>query len=176
MNGADFLMQVTDSIRSGHQAMVFVHSRKDTGKTARTFVLKAQNGGDQALFDCSEHPLHALLTRDVKKSRNKCGAHLSTISCCHVRCDSMHSNLRTSHQLSMCRTSSIGNVSAAFVIGQLVSSSIATLAYHGVLCRELAELVGDGIGIHHAGMLRSDRNLVERLFREGLIKVCRPSP
>jgi replicative superfamily II helicase len=37
--------------------------------------------------------------------------------------------------------------------------------------RELAELAVDGIGIHHAGMLRSDRNLVERLFREGLIKV-----
>lgn len=30
-----------------------------------------------------------------------------------------------------------------------------------------------GIGIHHAGMLRSDRNLVERLFGEGLIKVGR---
>ena len=28
-----------------------------------------------------------------------------------------------------------------------------------------------GIGIHHAGMLRSDRNLVERLFGEGLLKV-----
>ncbi len=37
--------------------------------------------------------------------------------------------------------------------------------------RELAELAVDGVGIHHAGMLRSDRNLVERLFREGLIKV-----
>ena len=36
--------------------------------------------------------------------------------------------------------------------------------------RELAELAVDGVGIHHAGMLRSDRNLVERLFREGLIK------
>ena len=28
-----------------------------------------------------------------------------------------------------------------------------------------------GIGIHHAGMLRSDRNLVERAFGQGLIKV-----
>ena len=27
------------------------------------------------------------------------------------------------------------------------------------------------MGIHHAGMLRSDRNLVERLFGEGLLKV-----
>ena len=28
-----------------------------------------------------------------------------------------------------------------------------------------------GTGIHHAGMLRSDRNLVERLFGDGLLKV-----
>ena len=53
--------------------MVFVHSRKDTGKTARTLVLKSQNGGDQDLFDCSENPLFDLHMRDVKKSRNKCG-------------------------------------------------------------------------------------------------------
>lgn len=38
-------------------------------------------------------------------------------------------------------------------------------------CRELQELFDSGIGIHHAGMLRSDRNLVERLFGEGLLKV-----
>ena len=46
-------------------------------------------------------------------------------------------------------------------------------AHAVVSARELAELAVDGIGIHHAGMLRSDRNLVERLFREGLIKVLR---
>ena len=28
-----------------------------------------------------------------------------------------------------------------------------------------------GVGIHHAGMLRSDRNLAERAFGQGLIKV-----
>ena len=38
-------------------------------------------------------------------------------------------------------------------------------------CREVQELFESGIGIHHAGMLRSDRNLVERLFGEGLLKV-----
>jgi hypothetical protein len=39
------------------------------------------------------------------------------------------------------------------------------------LRRELVELFDFGVGMHHAGMLRSDRNLVERLFEEGLIKV-----
>lgn len=33
------LDQVVDSIKQGHQAMVFVHSRKDTAKTADKLVL-----------------------------------------------------------------------------------------------------------------------------------------
>ncbi|KAI9305339.1 Sec63 Brl domain-containing protein [Cunninghamella echinulata] len=37
--------------------------------------------------------------------------------------------------------------------------------------RELKELLPSGFGIHHAGMLRSDRSLTERLFAEGVIKV-----
>jgi len=37
--------------------------------------------------------------------------------------------------------------------------------------RELQELFPQGIGMHHAGMLRSDRTLMERLFAQGLLKV-----
>jgi antiviral helicase SLH1 len=37
--------------------------------------------------------------------------------------------------------------------------------------RELRELVPKGIGIHHAGMARSDRNMMERLFADGVLKV-----
>ncbi|XP_039272645.2 activating signal cointegrator 1 complex subunit 3-like [Styela clava] len=37
--------------------------------------------------------------------------------------------------------------------------------------RELRELFASGFGIHHAGMLRPDRNLVERNFSQGFIKV-----
>lgn len=37
--------------------------------------------------------------------------------------------------------------------------------------KQLVELFGVGIGFHHAGMLRSDRNMVEKLFSQGLIKV-----
>eukprot|EP00002_Diphylleia_rotans_P001075 TRINITY_DN10590_c0_g1_i1.p1 TRINITY_DN10590_c0_g1~~TRINITY_DN10590_c0_g1_i1.p1 ORF type:complete len:1715 (+),score=334.69 TRINITY_DN10590_c0_g1_i1:82-5226(+) len=37
--------------------------------------------------------------------------------------------------------------------------------------KELRELFESGLAIHHAGMLRSDRNIVERFFSEGLIKV-----
>ncbi|KLU86282.1 hypothetical protein MAPG_05298 [Magnaporthiopsis poae ATCC 64411] len=37
--------------------------------------------------------------------------------------------------------------------------------------RELRDLLPKGLGIHHAGMSRSDRNLMERLFAEGVLKV-----
>lgn len=37
--------------------------------------------------------------------------------------------------------------------------------------RELGELFDSGMGLHHAGMLRSDRNLTERMFSDGIIKV-----
>ncbi|KAI1980317.1 putative steryl acetyl hydrolase mug81 [Ophidiomyces ophidiicola] len=37
--------------------------------------------------------------------------------------------------------------------------------------REIRDLVPKGLGIHHAGMARSDRNLMERFFSEGVIKV-----
>ncbi|KAF4424886.1 RNA helicase [Fusarium acutatum] len=37
--------------------------------------------------------------------------------------------------------------------------------------KEIRELLSKGIGVHHAGMARSDRNLMERLFGEGVLKV-----
>lgn len=99
--------KVVDSLKKGHQAMIFVHSRKDTGKTGRMLALKAQQHDERALFDCSEEPTFGFAAKDARKSRN----------------------------------------------------------------RELSELFDSGIGLHHAGMLRSDRNLMERLFGTGMIKV-----
>lgn len=37
--------------------------------------------------------------------------------------------------------------------------------------KQLREIFDDGFAVHHAGLLRSDRNLVERLFSEGHIRV-----
>jgi antiviral helicase SLH1 len=37
--------------------------------------------------------------------------------------------------------------------------------------KEMKQLFDNGFGIHHAGMLRSDRNLMEKLFNERAIKV-----
>ncbi|KAL9375142.1 hypothetical protein Peur_032021 [Populus x canadensis] len=99
--------KVVDSLKQGHQAMVFVHSRKDTAKTAEKLVELARNNEDVELFRNDEHPQFALFKKEVMKSRNK----------------------------------------------------------------DLVELFGSGIGVHHAGMLRADRGLTERLFSGGLLKV-----
>ncbi|KAK9116484.1 hypothetical protein Sjap_015431 [Stephania japonica] len=100
--------KVTESLTKGHQAMVFVHSRKDTGKTAKTLIEFSQRTEEHELFHCDDmHPQYTLFKREVLKSRN----------------------------------------------------------------RELVELFDSGIGIHHAGMLRADRGLTERLFSAGLLKV-----
>ncbi|KAE8216301.1 hypothetical protein CF327_g478 [Tilletia walkeri] len=37
--------------------------------------------------------------------------------------------------------------------------------------REMKELLDQGFGIHHAGMLRSDRNISERAFEQGITKI-----
>jgi antiviral helicase SLH1 len=99
--------KVTDMLKLGHQVMVFVHSRKETVKTARTLFEKATDDACTDLFDPTGHPRYDSAVRDMKQSKG----------------------------------------------------------------RELRELLQKGMGTHHAGMPRSDRNLVERLFAEGVIKV-----
>jgi antiviral helicase SLH1 len=99
--------KVVEMLKRGHQIMVFVHSRKDTVKTARRLHELAIDEGCSDLFDPSEHPRYDNAVRDMKQSKG----------------------------------------------------------------RELRELLGKGMGTHHAGMPRSDRNLIERLFGEGVIKV-----
>ncbi|EZG08200.1 hypothetical protein H106_02679 [Trichophyton rubrum CBS 735.88] len=49
--------------------------------------------------------------------------------------------------------------------------SLALKDLKGTRARELRDLVPKGMGTHHAGMSRSDRNLMERLFSQGVIKV-----
>ena len=101
------------ALRSGKQAMVFVHSRKDTVKTARQLAELAANDADGHgdLFSRGEdHPDVARFQAEVNKSRNP----------------------------------------------------------------EVKELFAKGFGCHNAGMLRSDRSLVERMFAAGVVKtlVC----
>ncbi|KAF3939723.1 hypothetical protein ABW19_dt0207732 [Dactylella cylindrospora] len=99
--------KVKEMLKQGHQVMVFVHSRKDTVKTARLLYEMAQDEQETDLFDNTEHPKYDIFKRDMEKAKAK----------------------------------------------------------------ELRELFKKGLGVHHAGMLRSDRNLMERLFSEGVINV-----
>ncbi|GAA0146069.1 DNA metabolism protein [Lithospermum erythrorhizon] len=99
--------KVVESLKQGYQAMVFVHARKETGRTAEKLVELAQKNETSELFKNEVHPQFQLMKKEVHKSRN----------------------------------------------------------------RELVQLFGDGMGIHHAGMLRADRSLTERLFSQGLLKV-----
>lgn len=99
--------RVVEMLKRGHQIMVFVHSRKDTVKTARRLYDMAMEEQCTDLFDPTDHPHYDLAVRDMKQSKAK----------------------------------------------------------------ELRELLGKGMGTHHAGMQRSDRNLIERLFADGVIRV-----
>ncbi|KAL2639649.1 hypothetical protein AAZV13_06G182700 [Glycine max] len=99
--------KIADSLRQGHQAMVFVHSRKDTAKTADKLVELARRNEDFELFSNNTHPQYTFMKKEVIKSRNK----------------------------------------------------------------DLVQLFEYGVGVHHAGMLRADRGLTERLFSDGLLKV-----
>ncbi|KAF2167827.1 hypothetical protein M409DRAFT_53787 [Zasmidium cellare ATCC 36951] len=99
--------KVKDMLELGHQVMVFVHSRKDTVKTARQLYEMATEQGVSDLLDPTSHEGYTQALKDVKQSKG----------------------------------------------------------------REIRELVAKGMGTHHAGMPRTDRNLIERLFGEGVLKV-----
>ena len=99
--------KVKNMLELGHQIMVFVHSRKDTWKTAKNLYEMALDQQCTDLFDPSHHEGFERAVRDMKSSKGK----------------------------------------------------------------ELRELLPKGMSTHHAGMARSDRNLVERLFAEGVLKV-----
>ncbi|AQL08745.1 DExH-box ATP-dependent RNA helicase DExH14 [Zea mays] len=53
--------KVVESIKQGHQALVFVHTRKDTGKTARTLIDLAAKAGELELFSSADHPQFPLI-------------------------------------------------------------------------------------------------------------------
>lgn len=186
------LLQVVDSLRKGHQAMVFVHSRKDTGKTARTLVTKAQNAGETDVFDCSEEPQYPFTQKEIKRSRNRYAAperlrlahYASSPSMvgqcsCRVETDDNVALALLSGDASKAKRSSAAGRLADWLQASVGTSTIL-LVLHCYCCngqflsasREIQDLFPGGIGIHHAGMLRSDRNLMEKAFADGMLKVC----
>ena len=96
--------QVLDSVRKGHQVMVFVHSRKDTVKTAEELIYFARENDTLASFDLKHIENWIWVQKEVQRSKNK----------------------------------------------------------------QIKELFESGFGIHHAGLLVSDRRMMERLFSQGI--------
>ncbi|KAJ3405457.1 activating signal cointegrator 1 complex subunit [Chytriomyces hyalinus] len=63
--------KLIELIREGHQVMVFVHSRKDTVKTAMMLRDEALADGLSGLFDCSTDDSYGMAVKEMAKSRNK---------------------------------------------------------------------------------------------------------
>ena len=63
--------KVKEMLERGHQIMVFVHSRKDTVSTARTFVQMAQDQQCSDLFDCQAVDGFATAIKDLKNTKGR---------------------------------------------------------------------------------------------------------
>ena len=63
--------KVKNMLECGHQIMVFVHSRKDTINTARTFLQMAQDQQCLSLFDCQAVEGFATAIKDLKNTKGR---------------------------------------------------------------------------------------------------------
>ena len=132
------------AIKRGKQVMVFVHSRKDTAKTARALRdLAASDGASRLLSPFGDDA-----------SEVDCGgaagalAHQGTSTATHSTIQGEGRLNLSSQQWSMMQRDVEKSRNA-----------------------ELRELFQSGLGHHHAGMLRPDRALTERMFAAGAIKI-----
>ncbi|CAN8069300.1 unnamed protein product [Agarophyton chilense] len=119
--------KVKDSLQRGHQAMIFVHSRKGTVKAAQEMMQRAIEDNCQSVF---------LGTGEAQAL----GPHLRSGG-------------------SMKRES------------EPVLPSWAAKKVSKSKSADIRELCSKGIGIHNAGLFRPDRQLVEELFSEGVIRL-----
>ncbi|MCJ1313523.1 hypothetical protein MMC25_007202 [Agyrium rufum] len=63
--------KVKEMLELGHQVMIFVHSRKDTVNTARSFLTMAADQGCLDLFDCSQMEGYSNALKDLKTARGR---------------------------------------------------------------------------------------------------------
>ena len=111
---------VADVLRRGHQIMVFVHSRKGTGDTARALVEIAKDRGEE-----NKYFSPFVAEGDNNTSNEK-----------WVQARSNYADRALKSKNS-----------------------------------EVRDLFNSGCGIHHAGMLRADRKLTEKMFTDGAIRL-----
>ncbi|MCJ1472691.1 hypothetical protein MMC13_001340 [Lambiella insularis] len=63
--------KVKEMLEYGHQVMVFVHSRKDTVTTAKTFISMAADQDCLDLFDCRDVEGYSIAIRDLKTAKGR---------------------------------------------------------------------------------------------------------
>ncbi|KAI0557298.1 activating signal cointegrator 1 complex subunit 3 helc1 [Gracilaria domingensis] len=119
--------KVKDALQRGHQAMIFVHSRKGTVKAAQEMLQRAADDRCQSIFlGIDESEQRGPQLRSGRSVRRESEAALPTWA------------------------------------AKKVSKSKSA---------DIRELCSKGIGIHNAGLFRPDRQLVEELFAEGVIRL-----
>jgi activating signal cointegrator complex subunit 3 len=122
--------KVSDALKRGHQAMVFVHSRKATATAGRDLVETA-----------AKEEMQALLLG-------------GTVADCVAAASGDHG------------VDDNGTASCTRGLPPWAAKEVAKSR-----SGDIRELCSKGVGIHHAGLPRADRKLVERLFAEGALRV-----
>jgi len=118
---------VIDSLKRGYQVMVFVHSRKGTGDTARYLADAARKNMELGRYFLPQGKDDSQDMNDrIISSSSK------AIKSTYLR---YHDRVQKSRN------------------------------------REVGQHFSNGVGIHHAGMLRIDRKLTEDMFADGAIRV-----
>lgn len=150
------------AIRKGKQVMVFVHSRKDTAKTARALLEFARADNVLGLLspfsleeveDVDAIPTLAAAAAVGGAARAPPGAAAATA------------------------TASATGATTSAIKGEgriaLTERQWMTMQQEVDKSRnaDVKELFPNGFGIHHAGMLRADRGLTERMFAAGVVKI-----
>lgn len=98
--------KLVNMLQNGRQVMIFVHSRKETVRSARTFIRMSQENHEIDIF-AGDESAKGNYAKELSKNRDK----------------------------------------------------------------DLKEIFQFGFGVHHAGLARTDRNLTERMFKDGAINV-----
>ncbi|KAG7233189.1 hypothetical protein INR49_007395 [Caranx melampygus] len=140
--------KVLEQVKAGHQVMVFVHARNATVRTAMGLIEMAKNHGEISFFQSDQGPDYGQCEKQLPEMK----------PCSRYR-----------------RTDADGDAVTPPVIvkppGTPQLHQRRLINIQRSRNKQMKEMFPEGFGIHHAGMLRSDRSLMESMFSKGHLKV-----